>query len=154
MPSFSRRRLKHDTPAWVDDGAIYFITINCEIRGYNSLATDSCASAIRTAAHNYTVNQKWHPILVVIMPDHIHMLVSLNTAHYRIQQILGPWKSYLRKTAGINWQQGFFEHRIRNEDSLREKIRYLCLNPVRAGLVENGCDWKYTWDTDEILSDY
>lgn len=107
MPSFSRRRLKHDTPAWVDDGAIYFITINCEIRGYNSLATDSCASAIRTAAHNYTVNQKWHPILVVIMPDHIHMLVSLNTAHYRIQQILGPWKSYLRKTAGINWQQGF-----------------------------------------------
>ena len=84
------------------------------------------------------------------MPDHVHALVSLNTARHTIRQIISPWKSYLKKTQHIEWQDGFFEHRIRNQDSLEEKADYLRQNPVRAGLVNDPKDWPHTWDQSDF----
>ena len=60
------------------------------------------------------------------------------------------WKRYLARETGIEWQDGFFDHRIRNEDELREKAAYIRLNPVRAGLCNKPEDWPYTWNTKEL----
>jgi REP element-mobilizing transposase RayT len=46
---------------------------------------------------------------------------------------------------GIRWQRDFFEHRLRSEESFREKADYVLANPVRAGLVECEEDWLYTF---------
>ena len=132
-------------PAWVNDGEVYFITINCQQRGVNTLATQKTATAIRDAVQHYTDLGKWWPKLFVVMPDHLHALLSLNTSNYTISRIISPWKSFLKKTQSIDWQEGFFEHRIRNQDSLEEKGHYLRQNPLRAGLVETAADWPYIW---------
>ena len=145
MSDFKRIRLKHDIPNWVNDGEIYFITINTLPRGENQLATPGVSRAIKAAVQNYTDSGKWYPKLVVLMPDHLHMLVSLNTKRFGIKAIIKPWKSYLAKTHSINWQDDFFEHRIRDRVSLEEKEHYLRLNPVRAELVKEPEDWPYLW---------
>ena len=150
MNSFNRTRLRHGMPPWVKDGATYFITINSRIRGENQLANPEIAHAIKEAIDHYTRIDKWYPILVVIMPDHLHMLLSLNTAQFKISQLISPWKGYLAKTQNIDWQDGFFEHRIRSQDSLEEKASYIHLNPVRAGLVKQADQWPYTWDQSDF----
>lgn len=145
MPKFTRKRLHHAMPPWVKDGETYFITINCAQRGARTLTIPENAIVIKDAIQNYTTFGKLWPRLVVLMPDHLHALLSLNTTRHTIRQIISPWKSYLKKTRGIDWQDGFFEHRIRNQDSLEEKAHYLRQNPVRAGLVEDPEDWPHIW---------
>ena len=151
MDSFKRTRLKHAMPHWVPDGAIYFITINTATRSTNQLAHPATAEAIKQAIQVYTNSSKWHPKLAVVMPDHLHLLVSLNTARFSISQIISPWKSYLKKSQGIQWQEGFFEHRIRDRSSLEEKERYLRMNPVRANLVKASKEWPYIWSESAFL---
>lgn len=47
---------------------------------------------------------------------------------------------------GIQWQDGFFDHRLRTDESAAEKGNYIRMNPVRAGLVENPEAWPYQRD--------
>ena len=62
-----------------------------------------------------------------------------------------PWKGYLKKTQQIKWQEGFFEHRIRDQDSMEEKEHYLRMNPVRVGLVHHWEEWPYIWPESTFL---
>ena len=41
-----RHQLPHAIPAWVPDGARYFITINCRERGRNQLCRQPVAPAL------------------------------------------------------------------------------------------------------------
>jgi hypothetical protein len=47
-----------------------------------------------------------------------------------------------------SWQKNFFDHRIRNNASFREKWAYILMNPGRAGLVSAGAVWPYVWTKD------
>ena len=153
MNDFKRTRLQHSTPPWGQDGAVYFLTINVFQRHTNQLVKPAIAETIKHAVQLYKDIYKWHPRLVVLMPDHLHMLVSLNTKMFSIRQIVSPWKGYLRKTQKIEWQEGFLEHRIRDRVSLEEKEVYLQMNPVRASLVKNPEDWPYTWSASSFQKD-
>jgi REP element-mobilizing transposase RayT len=78
------------------------------------------------------------------MPDHLHVILkaadSLN---------LGLWifhlKHWLSRTRGINFQENFFDHRLRTSNSAVEKWNYINMNPVRAGLVKCPEDWPYRY---------
>ena len=50
-------------------------------------------------------------------------------------------ESFLRKHL---WQARFFDHVIRNDQDLRENIRYIAMNPVKAGYVTQPCFYPYT----------
>jgi len=41
------------------------------------------------------------------------------------------------------WQEGFFDHILRNDESMRQKWEYIRQNPVRAGLITDPKDWPY-----------
>lgn len=150
MREFNRKRLKHGIPPWVKDGELYFITINTQPRGRNALAKDDIARELKRAFQSYTDLNKWWPRLVVLMPDHLHALLSLNTREHSIAQIISPWKAYLAKTVQLKWQEGFFEHRVRSQSSLEEKADYLRQNPVRAGLIQKPADWPYIWESSDF----
>jgi REP element-mobilizing transposase RayT len=127
----------------VPDGEVYFITANLAQRGGDALIRDDAFSTIQESVDHYTAQGLWHVRLLVIMPDHIHALMSLNTRTKSISTIIGGWKRYLSKKVGLEWQKNFFEHRIRNQNELMEKESYLLNNPVRAGLCEKQVDWPY-----------
>jgi REP element-mobilizing transposase RayT len=42
-----------------------------------------------------------------------------------------------------HWQEGFFDHVLRNSESYSEKWDYVRLNPVRAGLCKIPEEWPY-----------
>jgi REP element-mobilizing transposase RayT len=46
-------------------------------------------------------------------------------------------------SAPMQWQPGFFDHLIRNDESYGDKWNYVRENPVRAGLVASAADWPY-----------
>jgi REP element-mobilizing transposase RayT len=87
----------------------------------------------------------------VIMPDHFHWLLQLNShdlsavvrriksrAAIRLNQRLGTLGSRI-------WQRGFHDHALRREEDVRDVARYVIANPLRAGLVSSIRDYPY-WD--------
>jgi len=62
-----------------------------------------------------------------------------------MSDVITNWKKYTARVFGISWQRDFFDHRLRREESLRDKSDYILQNPVRAGLVKRAGDWPYVW---------
>ena len=48
------------------------------------------------------------------------------------------------------WQEGFFDHRLRHDESLEEKTYYIRMNPVRAGLIEKPETWPYVFTAADL----
>ena len=50
---------------------------------------------------------------------------------------------YMRKRSGI-WQKRYYEHTIRNEKDMLEKLQYMHQNPVKHSYVEEAEQWEYS----------
>jgi len=50
----------------------------------------------------------------------------------------------LNRTGPV-WQEEFFDHVLRSNESLVDKVDYVCENPVRAGLVESEGEYRWLW---------
>jgi putative transposase len=59
-----------------------------------------------------------------------------------LKQVLAKRNGW-RKSRGQIWEEGFFDHIFRNDESMSEKWDYVVQNPVRAGLVNCAEDWPY-----------
>ena len=87
----------------------------------------------------------------VIMPDHVHWLLQL-LDETSLSRVLQTTKSASAiqlnlhlKRQGKFWQDGFHDHAIRKEESVKDAARYIIANPLRAGLVSNVRDYPH-WD--------
>lgn len=139
-----RKKLSHEIPNWVKDGAIYFVTINCARRTLNQLAHPAIANAVeQSLLHRQNLNQWWIH-LFLLMPDHAHGLISFGR-EFSMRRTITDWKRYLSCRHGIEWQREFFDHRLRDDASLTEKWHYIRNNPVRQNLVEVPEQWPYQW---------
>jgi len=49
-----------------------------------------------------------------------------------------------RKESGLLWQPRFFDRAVRTVKEYYEKVEYIHLNPVRAGVVERAEDWPWS----------
>jgi putative transposase len=142
----NRKRLPHEAPLWVDPSkADYFITVSCRQRGVNQLAHSTLAERIFETIKHRNREGIWFVHLALIMPDHVHLLVAFPASDKRMQTIVSKWKEWTAKSLSIQWQRDFFEHRLRKEESRREKADYILANPVRAGLVARTEDWPYVF---------
>ena len=141
-----RRHLPHEIPWWIDPAKqIYFITICAEPRGRNHLAHPKIADRLFETFSHRNDNGVWFVHFGLLMPDHVHLLVSFPQSAKRVQTIISKWKEWTAKSLGIRWQRDFFEHRLRRDESYREKADYIWANPVRAGLVNRVEDWPFVF---------
>ena len=85
----------------------------------------------------------------VVMPNHVHLLV---TPHVIATRWLGPLKGYtghlanqvLGRAGKPFWQDESYDHLVRHEGEF-EKIRsYIEKNPVRAGLVAEANQYRWS----------
>jgi putative transposase len=81
----------------------------------------------------------------VIMPDHLHLFVRGGPDF-----VLSKWVRMLRRCLSEaievplpHWQEGFFDHVLRHDESYAEKWEYVRQNPVRAGLCAISEHWPY-----------
>ena len=143
MDAPGRKILCHDVPLWVDpEASDYFITICCRRRGADQLCLPNASGLLLSSARFYHQQRKWFPSLLLLMPDHLHMLVGFSREH-RMEEVVRSWKRYTAKQAGIEWQHGFFEHRLRSEQGVQDKAEYILQNPVRAGLMRDPAEWPH-----------
>ena len=101
------------------------------------------AFGLRAAqSHNIAVGR------YVIMPDHVHLFVC-GDLHFHLGKWIKALKQALGKriSSGIRhdriWQEGFFDHILRSDESMAQKWEYVRENPVRASLVPRANDWQY-----------
>jgi putative transposase len=93
------------------------------------------------------------------MPDHVHLTYSPRRRadgwSYSLPEIMKAIKGraarYINvalKRNGPVWQQEFFDHVLRSNESLVDRVEYVCQNPVRAGLVKMEADYLWVWKGD------
>ncbi len=144
---FSKRKARsefHRPPPWAPENAVFFITINCQKRGMPQLTIPETSQGLLDACRFYQDQGKWHVSLCLLMPDHLHALISFNNdTGLGMGNLIKSWKRYTAKTFRVDWQRDYFDHRIRSESDMADKWIYIRENPVRAGLVESHEKWPY-----------
>ena len=88
----------------------------------------------------------------VVMPDHVHVIVRFSESN-RISEFVKHWKRITsfqirrfmleamptyNEQIGLNdpiWQPKYHDFNIYSDAKFLEKLEYMHLNPVRAGLV-------------------
>jgi len=140
-----RKKLPHEIPPWVSQGARHYITINCRQRGTDALCRAPVANDLLKGGEAYEDLGRWYLWMLLIMPDHIHLIATFDL-NRGVRHTVSAWKSYQAKTYGIEWQSDFFEHRLRDEAEFIEKASYIRMNPVRKGLISMAEKWPYVID--------
>ena len=100
---------------------------------------------------------------VVLMPDHMHAILTLpqgdgdySTRWKRVKRELTlNWLAHggsechvtasqsRRGNRGV-WQRRFYEHQVRDEDELAALCDYVHFNPVKHGHAKAPWDWPYS----------
>ncbi len=75
------------------------------------------------------------------MPDHAHLLVEGISAAADLRAFVVSCKQqsgyWFRQTSGERlWEDGFYDHVLRDEEQTLAVIKYILANPVRAGLAK------------------
>lgn len=83
----------------------------------------------------------------VIMPNHIHMIIAVESDEGRPQvaptlsRMMKQFKGSVSKKAGVTlWQKSFYDHVIRNEEDYLAVWQYIETNPVK-------------WELDQYYTD-
>lgn len=140
-----RQPIGHTPPTGLPSHPIYFLTICTSPRGKNQLCHPETAKLLIDSAEFYHARGRWWVHLFLLMPDHLHALVSFPD-HERMGSVVCAWKHYHGSKTGIIWQRDFFDHRLRTHEGYDDKASYIRQNPIRAGLILDGQIWPYMWE--------
>ena len=112
----------------------YFITFCVEDR-QPVFARPSSAQTAQQVIFEWRVSSYWINAYC-IMPDHIHLLITLRPSLHLSRLISGVKKQIRHRVpCKFRWQRGYHDHIVREYENIVEFARYIVKNPVRAGLV-------------------
>src|SRR3954468_11543274 len=94
---------------------------------------------------------KEHAVTIVtwcVMPDHLHLLLDgdHDGADARAFMNLAKQRSgfqFKQRYGRRLWQEGYFDHILRDEERTEDVVFYIIANPIRKGLVENVLEYPY-----------
>ena len=150
MPDNIHGKLYHKTPAWVDKGAVFHVRIRVNDSKATPLTQESVAKALLASVRFYEETRRWYTHLFLLMPDHLHALLVFDLRADSMAHVIGDWKGFHKRQNKVQWQENFFDHRIRNRDEFEEKAFYIRMNPVRQGLCQSAEDWRFVLDRMQI----
>jgi len=83
----------------------------------------------------------------VIMPDHLHLLVTpAESVEKAVQLIKGGFSFRAKRELDWKfdiWQPGFTDHRIRDEEDWKRHVEYIRTNPIEARLAEESVLYEF-----------
>ncbi|GAB5561413.1 MAG: hypothetical protein SynsKO_30600 [Synoicihabitans sp.] len=129
-------------------GAIYFLTCVTAQR-VPWLKPQKIREQIRASFVKFHRQNGGELLTGVVMPDHVHLIVSLDGA-LTIGQWVARFKSQSMRATGFSgkWQRDFWEHRIRPRESIEDYGLYVFLNPYRAELIGSEKAWPGWWSAE------
>jgi len=119
---------------------VYFITI-CTKEKRNILGRISSAPEAVTELSAYGIIADKYLMRIrglknyIIMPNHIHMLISIESAddtYKSIPQIIKSFKILVTKEVGFSvFQRSYHDHIVRNESEYQKIWKYIDENPIK-----------------------
>ena len=108
---------------------------------------------------NWLRGRGWDIYAFVLMSTHLHMLMrSGNGRSAELINDLDKFKCYTGRKAnellgrtGRFWARDSFDHWVRSAVSFDGFVRYIVNNPVKAGLVNQWQNWRWTVVDDAVL---
>ena len=85
-----------------------------------------------------------------VVHSHPHLIIRLNSTldiskiMHSINRWYARWYNERYDRKGHFWESRFYGELIKDDLQLLAVMRYIDLNPVRAGLCEDPADWKYS----------
>ena len=143
-----------------DQKHIHYVTFSCYKRR-NLLQHDRAKRIVIGHLGSRLAKHDGLCIGFVIMPNHVHALVWFPETR-QLSPFMNKWKDQssrvlkeLFRTRFRNywsqvdesepiWQPRYYGFNIWSRQKVEEKLEYMHMNPVRAGLVEKAVDWKWS----------
>ena len=127
----------------------YFLTI-CVNHGEQIFTNDTVARFVIAQFLQCAGAFGFEVLAYCAMPDHFHALVEGLTETSDLQEFLRIfkqrtshwWKHQQPGRTGL-WQTSFYDRVLRDQDVNEGVIRYILMNPVRAGLVADPREYPY-----------
>lgn len=122
------------------------------------LAAADRASVVKDSLHFIEDRQGyWRIWCYCIMPNHVHLVCTLQKSAPPLERILQSHKSFTARMcnrllgrSGPFWQEESFDRLLRNDADLIAKVEYTLLNPVQAGLVKHWQEWSFSYLCPEL----
>ncbi len=151
-----RKHLRRLDRITVSGAPVYYLTV-CVTPRRPVLADPRAAAILVEVWRHARRGHHWRVGRYNIMPDHVHFFASpASDAAKTLSSFGGCWKRSTKRLLcrdvlpGFDWQDEFFDHVLRSPESYAEKLEYVYLNPVRAGLVTDPADWPYQGEIEPI----
>ena len=125
------------------DGALFHIRVGARGKA-TDLTSAQTASALIAAARRYHELSHWWCELVLLMPDHLHAMLAFPSTT-RMTVTVRNWKRGTKRFQNVPWQEGFFDHRLRNDTESNECWHYIRRNPVVKCLCADEAAWRWWW---------
>jgi putative transposase len=89
----------------------------------------------------------------VVMPDHVHFLVTALEVGADFKRMVKAWKQKTGYEWSLRhgrplWQKGYVERVLRDSDNTLSVCRYIIHNPVRAKLVAHPAEYPLCGSTE------
>ena len=136
-------------------GARYFVTL-CESKRHPALLNPAVVLEIKRSLDRIHASEDVTLIAATVMPDHVHLLGTLGR-RLSLSRAVGKFKADTHRTLrprGLEWQENFYEHRLRPEDTSEAFARYVLLNPYRAKLLPLGSVWPNWWRWGDVRFEF
>lgn len=133
----------------------YFATLRTR-SGIPLLAEGRLADVVRDCLFECRERLSYLLFAYCLMPDHAHLLVMPGDGAQQLPRFIQAFKSlstrsYLQNGGnGLLWQKHYYDHIVRNGESLAAIGEYIILNPVRRGLATSPEQYQYCGLPDDI----
>jgi putative transposase len=107
------------------------------------------AQVIFGTVRRYHDEQRFYLKLILLMPDHLHMLIGV-PGDTQLTSLIRDLKRITARLGKIEWQRNFFDHRVRRDESEDDKTKYIRANPVRAGLIGLNDVWPFAIGSSDL----
>ncbi len=124
-------------------GDLHVVTFSC-FRHRPVLGTPHARDTVLHLLEQFRSSYKFDVIGYIVMPDHVHLLLSepetkpLSTAI----QVLKQTFSRTRQEAEV-WETRYYDFNVYTETRRIEKLRYIHRNPVTRSLVAKPDQWSW-----------
>ena len=141
-----RKRIRLDAAEYRAPGRVFLVTICTDIRRpwfslHPALADITAATIVAIADARWTTLHAW-----CVMPDHVHLLMEDADVVGYVRAFKGSLTTRAQRIDpnGRLWQRSFHDHAPRSGEGLLETARYVLGNPVRAGIVAEAAEYRWS----------
>jgi putative transposase len=154
---------ERNLPHWQRGGATYFLTFNTK-----GLKLDREDRQIVMDACRFWQSKKISLHVLVVMPDHVHMLVTPLVKEqkdgenywYPLGEIVHSIKRHSSREinkrhdrSGALWWDEYYDRLVRDEDEYLREFKYIRENPVKEGLAESAEGYEFYWQEKDFEKD-